>query len=260
MIIVTPTGGRPEAFALCVGHMIRQTYVGEVDWVITHDVDMPELSATDVLPSHWRVHPVRAPWTWVAGMSTQAALLALGLRRAMEHGAGARPVLIVEDDDYYPPQYLVSMADAARKVWPECAAVGYMRAWYYNVRARCWKAMHNIAHASLCETAVIGRAVHELLRICDERARNPLRKGFIDIDLWHRMHQMHRKGIAYLMDRVPGARPIGIKGMPGRPGIGSGHRPSGRWTPDHDLSWLRQHIGAEDAEAYRRYGTEAPCI
>jgi hypothetical protein len=236
--------------------MIRQTYIGKVDWIIAHDVDMPELSATDVLPSNWRVHPVRAPWTWTEGMNTQAALMALGLRRAMEHGAEQRPVLIVEDDDYYPKQYLVSMEDGFRKVRPECAAVGYMRAWYYDVRARTWKAMYNIAHASLCETGVIGRAVHELLRICDERARHPHRKGFIDIDLWNRMHQMYRKGIVYLMDQVPGARPIGIKGMPGRAGVGSGDRPNGGWTPDHDLAWLRRHIGDEDAEAYRRFGTD----
>jgi hypothetical protein len=260
MIVVTPTGGRPEAFEFCVAYMVRQTYIGDVDWIIAHDIDMPELSATAIMPTNWRVHPVRAPWTWAEGMNTQAALMALGLRRAMEHGAGQRPVLIVEDDDFYPKQYLRRMADAFRRVSPACGAVGYIRTTYYNVHNRTWRAMHNHQHASLCETGVIGSAVDMLLRICDQRARNPHRKGFLDIDLWAGVHQVRRKDAVHFMEAKPGLRPVGIKGMPGRPGIGSGHRPNGKWTADHDLTWLREHIGFADAEAYRRFGKGAPCI
>jgi hypothetical protein len=42
---------------------------------------------------------------------------------------------------------------------------------------------------------------------------------------------------------------VGIKGLPGRKGLGLGHRPDHRFTPDPDFAKLREWIGA-DAEHY----------
>ena len=51
-----------------------------------------------------------------------------------------------------------------------------------------------------------------------------------------------------------GASVVGIKGMPGRPGVSQCHRQEadGRWSGDPDLSRLCQWIGA-DANAYKRF-------
>jgi len=46
---------------------------------------------------------------------------------------------------------------------------------------------------------------------------------------------------------------IGIKGLPGTPGLGIGHRPKSKpgrqWRPDPEMKILRQLIG-DDAENY----------
>ena len=65
-------------------------------------------------------------------------------------------------------------------------------------------------------------------------------KEFIDIKLW----RGHRDAILF-----GGHRVVGIKGMPGRGGIGMGHKPgfSGQRDPKGEL--LRQWIGA-DADWY----------
>lgn len=255
VVVLTNTGGRPEAFDLCVEHMRRQCYTGEVTWIVAHDVDMPELAATQAMPSNWRVVPVRAPWTWRVGQNTQAQLLALGIRRAKASGAGELPLLIVEDDDYYPPQYLRRMTDAMRRVDAAFGVVGYARACYYNVGVLMYREMRNMHHASLCESGVIGRAVDEFLGICDARAKQRGNNGFIDIELWARANARHRG--AHLMSGRPGTRPIGMKGLPGRAGIGSVHRVSGIWRPDPDGDWLRSHIGDEIASRYRRFAEVA---
>jgi hypothetical protein len=42
---------------------------------------------------------------------------------------------------------------------------------------------------------------------------------------------------------------VGIKGLPGRAGLGVGHRPGTGWTPDPDFVRLRSWIG-DDVDSY----------
>lgn len=41
LTVLTPTGSRPEAFALCEKWMARQTYKGAIQWICADDGDVP---------------------------------------------------------------------------------------------------------------------------------------------------------------------------------------------------------------------------
>jgi endogenous inhibitor of DNA gyrase (YacG/DUF329 family) len=114
--------------------------------------------------------------------------------------------------------------------------VGECRARYYNVATRRGQQLHNNQHASLCSTAMRGMAIETFRWACEQRTK------FIDLELW-------RKGRSrYLFG---GGRVCGIKGMPGRGGIGMGHAADFSGTHDPDGRILREWIG-DDAELYLR--------
>src|SRR5690606_25388003 len=97
--------------------------------------------------------------------------------------------------------------------------VGECRGRYYNVRTKQGRQLDNKQHSSLCSTAMHGKAIETLKQSC---TRSP---KFIDLDLWKR----HRN--KKLFD---GHRVVGIKGMPGRGGIGIGHQEAFKGQHDPD--------------------------
>jgi hypothetical protein len=90
-------------------------------------------------------------------------------------------------------------------------------------------------HASLGATALRGSAIDLLRRICAKGSR------IIDVDLWRDFN-----GAKTLLES---RTVVGIKGLPGRAGIGVGHRKS-FGTPDDDGHVLRGWIGDERASEY----------
>lgn len=232
--VLTVTGARPAAFELCARWMREQVYRGTVRWRIVHDTDdfcaggVDALRAT--LPSNWVVEAIRAPFTWVPGRNTQGANLALGCD-GLDPDV---PTAIVEDDDCYAPSYLAWAEGASRFG----SIVGEPCARYYNVATRRWKEMSNRGHSSLCSTVVRGEALPLLRRIAETAPK------FIDIELW-RLASRRR-----LTDGTV-RRVVGIKGLPGRAGIGCGHDAAfGR--PDADGRKLVEWIGQERAKIYAK--------
>jgi hypothetical protein len=112
--------------------------------------------------------------------------------------------------------------------------VGEQMARYYNVAQRRGMQLHNKAHASLCATAMRGSALLTLQKVCRTAPK------FIDLELWHHHRDKHL---------FPGNRVVGIKGLPGRAGIGMGHRDNFRGEYDGDGVLLRQWVG-DDARYY----------
>ena len=201
---ITPTGGRPEALALCHRWMERQTRPLD-EWVVVDDGG-------------------------VTDENTQAANLLAAIDQVT---ATADVVLVIEDDDWYSPRYVEHMIDLAER----SELFGDGRARYYNVATSRWAQLHNTAHASLCQTGWRA-SLTPLVR--DVLATGP---AWIDIELWKRAAGRGRVN-------EPGVvRCVGVKGLPGRPGIGVGHR-ADFGTPDRDREMLRQWVGLEDAEVY----------
>lgn len=224
LTLLTATGARPEAWAICERLMARQDYAGQVHWIIVDDG--PEPQPVTFQREGWWLEVIRPQPHWQPGQNTQARNLRVGLR---DVSPDAR-LVIIEDDDWYAPSWL-RIADTALG---NAELIGECRARYYNVATRRGKQLHNNQHASLCSTAMRGRAIETFRWACEQRTK------FIDLELW-------RKGRSrYLFG---GGRVCGIKGLPGRGGIGMGHSKDFSGTHDPDGRILREWIG-DDADLY----------
>lgn len=220
LTLITATGGRPDAWALCQHWMARQDYAGPVTWVIIDDGPQPQ--PVTFKREGWQLVVIRPAPLWKPGQNTQARNLLKGLDTA---GPDAR-VVIIEDDDWYSPNWL-SLAAAGLE---QAELVGEPQARYYNVATQAWQQMHNTGHASLCSTALRGSALQRLEQVCRTAPT------FIDLKLWRSFHGSK----LMLQSRAV----VGIKGLPGREGIGCGHAAAfGR--PDPDGAMLRGWIGAD---------------
>jgi len=225
--VVTPTAERPVAFALAESMMRRQT-VQPHEWIVadggSHETPTP------LTMGQRRIENFDMP--------PGAGNFAKNLLDALDAVTGD-VALIWEDDDWYAPTYIERMA-ALAAAKPAAALYGASKGQnYYNVAHRCWRAFNNVG-SSMCQTMVPRTSIAPLqaiLRAC-------MRKGSfnVDITLW-RSFQTSRWAIG----REGGV--LGIKGLPGRAGLGVGHRPGIGWSADPDLTRLRQWIG-NDADTY----------
>ena len=223
--LLTATGCRPQAWAICEQLMLAQTYTGPVHWIVVDDGQehQPITFARD----GWALEVVRREPFWKPGHNTQALNLASGLARVKPYDR----LVIVEDDDYYAPDWIETINAAL----DGADLAGENMARYYNVATSTGRQLNNANHASLCSTGMKGLALELFRRECKPGVQ------FIDVNLWRNF-----KGAKHLFG---GSRVTGIKGMPGRCGIGMGHKPDFHGTKDKDGSLLSEWIG-QDAEIY----------
>lgn len=226
LTLLTATGARPQAWAICERLMAAQDYTGPVTWIIVDDG--PEPQPVTFKRAGWTLAIIRPAPFWKLGQNTQARNLLKGLEVVSDDAR----LVIIEDDDWYAPDWLSRVAERLEN--SGCDLVGEPCARYYNLALRRGRQLRNGAHASLCSTAMRGPAIASFRQAC---LRQPT---FIDLELWR-----HR-GSRHLFD---GHRVVGIKGLPGRGGIGMGHRNDFRGTEDPGLTLLRQWIG-DDVELY----------
>jgi glycosyltransferase involved in cell wall biosynthesis len=216
--LITCTGGRSLAFRFCEKWIRRQTYRGEVQWIVVDDCE-PE-TMLDMGQEQIRPTPF-----WRPGKVT----LSRNLAAALPHVRHEK-ILFIEDDDWYGPEYVAHMVEAL----DQAPLAGQTPSRYYNVAARKWRLYEGGRHASLCQTGIRTNLLPDL--------HAALRTGAIDMHLWARAGTL---GLLWQAMDV-----VGIKGMPGRKGIGVGHRPSEKWHDDLDLQQLTAWIGAQDAGLY----------
>jgi len=206
--------------------MLRQDYAGPVRWIVVDDG--PEPQPVTFERQGWTVVVIRPAPFWQPGENTQARNLLCGLQ-AVEASAS---LVIVEDDDYYARDWLTTAADQLSRA----ELVGECGARYYNLRTRRARYLGNNAHASLCSTAMRGAAIESFREACSNAPQ------FIDLELWrsHKSKQL-----------FSGERVVGIKGLPGRAGIGIGHSARFAGSQDPLGRILRGWIG-DDADTYLR--------
>lgn len=221
--IITPTGDRPLAWALCQRWMAQQTYSGPVVWFVSDDGIEPQS-----MIFHRPGYELRSLRLAPKAGNTQARNL-LALLDCVDR---KWPVVVWEDDDYYAPNWLNTIALNLH----HADLIGESPARYYNVALRIGLVLKNRHHASLCATVVQGLAIQTLISACQTKQK------FIDIDLWK------RHPYRYLFS---GQQVIGIKGLPGRMGIGLGHQANFTGTLDLEGQLLTQWIG-KDAVFYLR--------
>ncbi len=251
--LVTPTRDRPEAFALCARWMSRQTFRGPVQWIIVDDGDAPAdfnaIRDLDVVREKWEVlHVDRDP-------SKVVNTLPQNMLAALAQDIRGDVVLVIEDDDWYAPVYVEEMAWRLRSA----DLVGEARARYYNVQERRYGTMENNKHASFCRTGIRASLVPSLRQVAEAAlaADDP----FLDMRLWGAMPvaqlpwgSIHASGAPQTSAPVvprpsplpPGAKKtlfenrgisVGIKGLPGRGGLGKAH--GSRAFKNLDPEWVR---------------------
>ena len=243
-IAITCTGGRSVPFYRCIDYMNRQTVKPDVWFVVDDvgDVDSALDASIDREPgSAWLIDQcqvLRAAHTWKpGGPNTLAQNLKAGIYSALsEFGPEQTTLAFIEDDDWYSPNYLEFMFSIVGEV------IGEAETRYFNVATGRSQLMGNAGNrASLMSTVVRGRGIQALWSVVDAGRRTG-----IDAALWAnaRRDRLNTR-------RLPGFRSCGIKGMPGRAGIGVGHNET--FGTDGGWSVLESWIGQDDASWYRRF-------
>ena len=249
LALITPTRDRVEAFALCALWMSRQapTYLGRVQWLVVDDGDFGidhefyrgawgdrwDLWRGLNADKRWTVqHVRRAP-------SDDACTLQDNLLEAIPL-IDAPKVLIIEDDEWYASTYLQQMSAAL----DQGMIAGEKNAHYYNVSSRRWFQPDNQLHASLCRTGFRHELLGDLAAAAGES--KAAKDVFVDLRLW----KAHAADGCLFPWR---GLSVGIKGMPGRGGLGRSHRWDAFPHRDPKLVTLTKWIGAQDASVYARF-------
>lgn len=209
----------------------RQSYSGGVRWIVIDDCETP--SEVTLRRQNWNVEIVRPQPFWKTGDNTQGRNLLIGLDMA-EEDKDCR-LTVFEDDDWAHPDWF-SRLDAELN---KAELVGEGQAHYYNVRSRRYGNLRNYHHASLRSTAMRGKALVTFRQVLGRRSQ------YYDFDLW----KAHERKHVFFSDLT-----VGLKGMPGRPGIATGHDPE--WgVYDPEMRKLRDWIG-DDANWYTDFYEE----
>lgn len=233
--LLTPTGGRPEAFKLCEKYVARQTYKGPLEWIVIDDME-PKTVCT------MGQKQVAGPKPWRPGINTQRPNMDLALQLAK-----GDYIFVWEDDDWYAPNYIETMLFLLKK-WD---AVGEANNRYYALQDRSYIWFNNTNHASLCSTAIRRSLLPKL-----EEAVNSGENPFFDTGFWNRVRNEHLNAAMILNTRLN----VGMKQLPGRTGIGAGHHNTKEqgFTRDPMFVMLKNWVGEEDAKDYIKLATGQP--
>jgi len=226
--LITPTGGRPEAFAQCEYYIKNQTVFGAsmfpLQWIVIDDCTPPTKCN---LGQEYH----RGTKLWEPGVNTQR----YNMDQAISFVKGDY-IFIIEDDDYYAPTYLGTML----KLLKVAPVVGEGVAKYYNIRVPGHKVLNNYKNSSLCQTGITKEYVPLLYQAVHSG------ELYFDVKFWDMVKE--RKIPTLLMWNLDLC--IGIKGMPGRVGIsGHGHEDKGYYF-DSNFSKLKTLVGSQAAQFY----------
>jgi len=196
---ITPTGDRPLAFALCQQWMKHQKRKPD-QWIVVDD------GKTPLTPTYAMQYVRREPRS-----DDPQYTLSFNLATALPLITGDK-IFIIEDDDYYAPDYIAEMS---RRL-DSHEVVGLMHAKYYYLPTGGHQIHANATHCSLAETAFRSSflpEMPEILRLSTE--------SYVDLRIWIKAGA---RGYRFNDNEKP--LYLGIKGLPGRGGIGIGHDPN----------------------------------
>ena len=224
---ITPTGDRPLPFALCQRWMANQTRKPD-QWLVVDDGKIPMNLSDGLQYIRREPRPDDPPHTLCANMATAIPLVT------------GDKILIIEDDEYYAPTYVEEMARRLDSY--EVVGIGDSK--YYYLPTGRWLTFGNRGHASLAQTAFRASLLPKLSEFL--ATGNVI--DWLDMKIWSWVDDSKKTGkpISYMLF-VDSAQSlyVGIKGLPGRKGMGEGHNPVvvQRYHPDTlDRMKLKQWI------------------
>jgi hypothetical protein len=148
LTLITMTGSRPKAWALCERYMSRQTYSGLVRWIIVDDGEVAQ--PITFAKEGWTLEVVRPEPFWQPGQNTQTRNVLAGLEKTTLSDR----IVFIEDDDWYSENWL-SVVDQQLK---RGDLVGEQCAIYYNIKYKQYHEFTNRTLEGLCSTALKGKA------------------------------------------------------------------------------------------------------
>lgn len=226
--LITPTGARPKQLELCTEFMRNQDYQGDVLWVVVDDaVPLTAKSIPNDFRDNWTVLRIYPQNKWKEGLNTQADNLLTGINILKYYIITA--IFIIEDDDYYSPYYLSTMVEKLKGY----DVVGQQCTVYYNPVYRGWMRNKNFDYASLFQVGFTPEVLPQFRQTCEGK------KKFLDMNFFRvvrdkKVNMFNGRDLA-----------IGIKGLPGRSGIGMGHRAEIKMTKDPEFEKLKELIGGD---------------
>jgi glycosyltransferase involved in cell wall biosynthesis len=239
--IITPTGGRPQAFSLCRRFIERQTYAGPIRWLVVDDGE-PQTACAEfernglLKKCSISVAVISPRQRW----KPEEFTLGRNILAALPYIEGDK-LLFCEDDDWYAPDYVEHVAGLLE----HNDIAGGTSARFYNIPCRKYGVEKNMRNACLGETAIRASVLPCLIDLCTSK-----NVFSIDNKLWQYARDFgSRIGLSRSVSRV------GIKGLPGRRGFSGEHRlepHSGGAENDPTLAKLREWIG-EDVAVYREF-------
>ncbi len=146
-------------------------------------------------------------------------------------------IIFMEDDDFYPPEYLAETVKLARS---STGLFGWKNATYYWPLEK-----HRLVNQreDLCITALSGCHFRHRDRFID--IVRSCEGNFVDIDLWHKFADK-------TMRKYPGETiPIGIKGL-SRNGFTGEHRKKFEKSEHEHEPWFRSQVGEELFAKYQQ--------
>lgn len=223
--LITCTGMRPQAFALCEKMIARQTYKGKLQWIVVDDGTEP------VKFTHGAIEYHRGPRPWEPHLNTHR----FNMEEAIKHIKGDY-TFIIEDDDYYSPRYIEAYLGALKAV----PMVGEGNARYYHVQIPGYKQLTNPNHAALSQTAFQTKEILPVLKRAVDSG-----EMYFDMVMWA---EARVKGYPRCLFSNSGLS-FGMKGLPGRPGLTPSHREKKDYMYDSGHATLKRWLGA-DASRY----------
>jgi hypothetical protein len=225
--VITATGDRPIGLRLACEWMKRQIYHGALQWIIVDDSSKDWVPFVDAVmakhyPSAQVIHRTCVPKEF--GPISLAKNLSLGLAFAVFD-----KIVFWEDDDIYLPHHLTYM-NVALELGHHL--VGNDQQLYYHWPTKTYKLYKNIGSA-LCSTALRLSQVQTILEAAIKVGLDG--KKDIDGNLWKMAWRAKVPNVVYSSNYSV----VGLKGLPGRAGIGIGHKHPAFKADERNYSTLR---------------------
>jgi len=229
LTVITPTGDRPEQFELCKKIMRKQTLQPD-QWLVVDDGHTP----LEPCPEFTYL---RAKWDVPAGICT----LKRNLLRAIPNVSGAK-VVIIEDDDWYPANYLEMVSNAL----DSCEVYGNHHRRYINLSQRSCRTFSQKQYSIWSGTGFRKELLPELYNVCSK----DLNSHAVDTNFYEKlMSSKHKVELSWQSENLP----VGFKGWGvGREGATPAHSKASKFEHNTNLVKLIDWVGS-DAVDYFKY-------
>ena len=248
-LLFTMASDQHVGFSFATRYVNRCLLDSEISarWLIVDDGAEPVPIPLDELRCD--VDYVRREPENITGMDSLRRNLRTGLDRMLTYGCDPETVVFFVEDDWLAGDWMTD----ALKAFSEnenLLLFGETGTRYYNVASRRHHTFRPNGRSALACTAM--RMHPGIIRWIIDYAL-PERTIMMDDRLW-------RKGPIRDCDKIlrPESRYcVGIKGLPGKAGLGMGHRFDERHPQDADLTLLKEWVGVSDASLYETFYQES---